>query len=123
MADANQLRDRICTGFKRYYESQGKEYDRIFTIFCEENGYDDDEMIEGEMGDEVELEDCPLTDFDADFPVPKGQNKEEFIYTLIQKIIDDPDITFDDDSFITCMFTNKNMIIRYLIRYHYIYSR
>eukprot|EP01084_Bolivina_argentea_P030064 55749_1 len=53
-------------GTKNYYNSNG---DGIFKVFCNDNGFEDDDVkeeLEANTGD-----DCTLTDFDDDFPFDK----------------------------------------------------
>eukprot|EP01084_Bolivina_argentea_P030065 55750_1 len=53
-------------GTKNYYNSNG---DGIFKVFCNDNGFEDDDVkeeLEAATGD-----DCTLTDFDDDFPSDK----------------------------------------------------
>ena len=57
--------DRITHHLKKYYKTMNREFDDEFSIFCEENGYGDDEVDEELFG---VAEDSMLFEFDEDFP-------------------------------------------------------
>ena len=42
----NPMRFQICDGLKIYYESMDAEYNYDFSIGCEDNGIDDDGIID-----------------------------------------------------------------------------
>eukprot|EP01083_Nonionella_stella_P184062 666978_1 len=85
--------EKVCTAIGRYYASCGKEYDALFSEFCEENGMEEleDEIAEG-------WEESLLSDFDDCFPFDAEPNdyktKKLFVFSLIEKCYNNPNITF-----------------------------
>eukprot|EP01083_Nonionella_stella_P184064 666980_1 len=85
--------EKVCTAIGRYYASCGKEYDALFSEFCEENGMEEleDEIAEG-------WEESLLSDFDDCFPFDAEPNddetKKQFVFRLIEKCYNNPNITF-----------------------------
>eukprot|EP01084_Bolivina_argentea_P282797 484172_1 len=69
------LIDKIDKALKEYYKQRGKNNyynskgDGIFKVFCNDNGFEDDDVkeeLQANNGD-----DCTLTDFDDNFPSNK----------------------------------------------------
>eukprot|EP01083_Nonionella_stella_P085672 237621_1 len=90
MADIKE----VCAAIGRYYASLGKEYDALFSQYCEENGVEEleDELCEG-------WEDSLLADFEEGaFPFDQEPNddktKKQFVFFLIKKCYNNPNITF-----------------------------
>eukprot|EP01084_Bolivina_argentea_P006634 12581_1 len=79
--------EQIDKQLKEYYQSLQAPYDELFSIYCEDNGIDDDSLaaeLEEEDGDT-----SILVDFDDDFPYarpPKNDSdRDEKIFSLIKK--------------------------------------
>eukprot|EP01083_Nonionella_stella_P296020 1005766_1 len=104
--------EKIDEGLKKYYKSLGKEYDKLFSNYCDDNGFDED-ALEEEL--QVDPSDCLLVDFDDNFPFKKQPtDKVRFIFDLILKIKNNPGISFGASLPIaTCMedqITKKQII-------------
>eukprot|EP01084_Bolivina_argentea_P230363 388595_1 len=99
MANAEPKIHQICTALERYYAKQNKPYDKLFSIYCEDNGFDDD-ALEEEL--QATAEDSMVTDFDDDFPFDKemknDEEKNEYIFQLILKCNNNPDINFNEEN-------------------------
>eukprot|EP01083_Nonionella_stella_P228658 810154_1 len=94
MADIKE----VCAAIGRYYASLGKEYDALWSAWYEENGLDEDGLA-----DELEQRPCDslLADFgdeERGFPFDPEPNddktKKQFIFFLIKKCYNNPNITF-----------------------------
>ncbi len=84
--------DKICGALSRYYQSLGKQYDKIFSNWCDDNGMDD-ETVSEELT--VQPADCLLVDFDDNFPFQKPPtDKAQAIFDIIRKCKDNPNISF-----------------------------
>eukprot|EP01084_Bolivina_argentea_P230882 389500_1 len=87
--------ESIDNGLKRYYESLDMQYDALFMDYCDENGFDSDAVID-EFG--TDAADNMLVDFDDDFPFAKppenATERAQSILDLIQKIHNNPSISF-----------------------------
>eukprot|EP01084_Bolivina_argentea_P312447 540926_1 len=89
------LVEQICHGLGNYYKSLNRKYDRLFSVYCDDNGLDDDAVIE-EL--EQDPEDCVLVDFDEAFPFKKPtQDKQQFIFDLIRLLKINPETKFYGD--------------------------
>eukprot|EP01084_Bolivina_argentea_P076211 138117_1 len=86
----------ICDGLKRYYESLDEDYDKLFTNYCDDNGFDTDQVIEEIGNDPMEN---MLIDFDDEFPFASPPEstvaKTQQILLIIQKIYHNPSISFE----------------------------
>eukprot|EP01084_Bolivina_argentea_P076212 138118_1 len=86
----------ICDGLKRYYESLDEDYDKLFTNYCDDNGFDTDQVIEEIGNDPMEN---MLIDFDDEFPFASPPEstiaKTRQILDIIQKIYHNPSISFE----------------------------
>ena len=97
--------EQINNALERYYKSLNQPYQNQFTIFCDDNGYDD----EG-IGDELDDQENDLNDFDEDFPishhiVAKIQDKSLFIHKILSTIYQSPEIQFSKYvQFATCRY-------------------
>ncbi|MEM7361876.1 MAG: hypothetical protein AAF335_02585, partial [Bacteroidota bacterium] len=82
--------EKIDYGLNIYYQLQGI-YDYFdgdgqgkFSKWCEENGYEDETIIE-ELDEDIE--DCAILEFDCKFPLPKDVgNQRAFIFYFIKKL-------------------------------------
>ena len=85
--DMNQI-ERINYHLKHYYQSLNKEYDNLFIEYCEDNGYEVED-VEEEINDESAPDDSVLIEFDDDFPfktVPNDDNqREKIIFDILLK--------------------------------------
>eukprot|EP01083_Nonionella_stella_P152194 487483_1 len=85
-----------CAAIGRYYKYLNKDYEDLFSAYCEENGLEDDDSLQEEI--ENAANDCLLIDFDDDFPFKDqpsdDQARQTFIYNLIKSCIANSDIKF-----------------------------
>eukprot|EP01083_Nonionella_stella_P300014 1022028_1 len=88
--------EEVCTAIGRYYASLGKEYDRLFSEFCDDNGIEEAEELEDEL--DQGWEDSLLSAEYYDFPFHAKPNddetKKQFVFFLIKKCTNNPNITF-----------------------------
>eukprot|EP01083_Nonionella_stella_P109602 319786_1 len=88
-----------CAAIARYYKSLGHSYDNIFSEFCADNAFDDDDVLRDEM--DIGADYCLLVEFDDNFPFKKEPKDDEaklhFIFDLITKCMANPQISFDHD--------------------------
>eukprot|EP01084_Bolivina_argentea_P223945 378801_1 len=91
--DLSKTIQLICAALSRYYKSLGKNYNKLFSIYCNDHGLDDVTLLEElEQGDP---EYCSAIDFDEEFPFKKEpKNRPEAIFDIIRKCNDNPNITF-----------------------------
>eukprot|EP01084_Bolivina_argentea_P199033 340636_1 len=76
--------DAIIAG---YYKSCNRDYNKVFATFCQENGFDDEE-IHTECN--LNSQDNILVDFDETFPLPPNERKpKQFIHNFLKRSLDD----------------------------------
>eukprot|EP01083_Nonionella_stella_P047177 126293_1 len=101
------LFDKTCAAIGRYYASLNKEYDNLFSEYCDLNGVEDMDELREHLEDAPQ--ECLLIDFDENFPFkvePAGPTaRAEFIHGLIQRCIDNPDIQFGSNARIPDFYT------------------
>eukprot|EP01083_Nonionella_stella_P026432 72758_1 len=89
----------ICNAIGRYYASLDKEYDALFSTYCEDNGFNEEEDLLDEMDNTPD--DCMLTEFDYDFPFrnqpDNDKEREQLIHTLITICVRNPDVRFSSE--------------------------
>eukprot|EP01084_Bolivina_argentea_P138535 243850_1 len=82
--------DRLEKGLKLYYDTFNLKYNKQFTEYIEDNGFDDGDVIK-EM-EEASAEECIMVDFDETFPLyPKIENDKKRgleIYRIIKHCYD-----------------------------------
>eukprot|EP01083_Nonionella_stella_P184063 666979_1 len=88
---------KTCTAIGRYYAALGRPYDNLFIEYCEECEMDEDDDFQDEM-ENNSFDECMLVEFDEDFPFARephnGHTSLQFIYLLIKKCMNNPNITF-----------------------------
>eukprot|EP01084_Bolivina_argentea_P270384 459746_1 len=82
---------KTCEALGRYYASNNKPYDRLFSTYCDENDIDDNTLAE-------ELEkgfESRIVHFDEEFPVVGNKyDRAEDIFAVIEQCYLDTNITF-----------------------------
>eukprot|EP01084_Bolivina_argentea_P270780 460513_1 len=92
--------EKVDKAFSRYYEMNGvRDYfeedgEGKFKIFCEENGIEDEEAINDELG--AGAEDCILVEFDEDdFPgIANADDEKEAIFEVIKECVAAPETAY-----------------------------
>eukprot|EP01084_Bolivina_argentea_P024205 45137_1 len=105
---------------RKYYESLNRNYDNLFTVFCEDNGIDDDGLL-NELNEQPDQ--SILIDFDQDFPfahVPPTE-KQRDILKIIKHCYQNEKITITqlpkfDDNFFNIADTDKDKMKEILKR-------
>eukprot|EP01083_Nonionella_stella_P184065 666981_1 len=93
--DDNPVCIKTCTAIGRCYAALGLPYDKLFSEYCYDNDiYDDDLLTELEE----EFMDSILPEFDDNFPFAREPHNDDtrlqFIFLLIKKCFNNPNITF-----------------------------
>ena len=97
--------DKINNKLSDYYHSLNREYSNEFAQYCEDQGIDDDMILDDlQSGSHVE---SMLTDFDAAFPFNSqcaalsSPKQKEYIYKILYQIIsDEKTINFVDGTIV-----------------------
>jgi len=88
------LVDQIDNGLRRYYKHNDTEYNGEFKERCEENGFDDDDSINEEMGsniDESQLADEDFLDGLCPWLKKEGDERRKYIFEVLQQCYKDPE--------------------------------
>eukprot|EP01083_Nonionella_stella_P046150 123563_1 len=87
--------EQINSALRRYYQFMGAKYNDQFTIYCEDNGFDD---MNYELLSIDNATDCMMIDFDTDIPFRREpSDKIKAVYDLLVKICHDPECDFTEE--------------------------
>eukprot|EP01084_Bolivina_argentea_P024202 45131_1 len=64
-----------CNNLRQYYNALNRNYDNLFTEFCEQNGFDDDDSLLSELNETYDQ--SIVTDFDENFPFAEHPPTEQ----------------------------------------------
>eukprot|EP01084_Bolivina_argentea_P197729 338791_1 len=103
MNDSNTLKQQynskiqqICDQLSTYYKTLGCDYDILFSMFCEDNAFDDN-GVSYEINVE-NLQNCMLIEFDPNFPFPTelttNSDRKNKIFNLLKICYDNPNKVF-----------------------------
>eukprot|EP01084_Bolivina_argentea_P024385 45442_1 len=83
---------QTCAALKRYYNSLSREYDDVFSNYCQTYAIDDELLTTQLEGDPLN---CILVGFDEAFPAEqKQENTPKYVFSIIKMCKDNKDISF-----------------------------